>query len=74
MSIYTKVLVEVVSLLSHSIDKRIRIVQHFKATEATIQGDATQLQIAILNIALNARDAKPSGGDLIFETEIVYLD
>lgn len=69
-----KVLVEVVSLLSHSIDKRIKITQHFKATEATIKGDATQLQNAILNIGLNARDAMPSGGDLIFETEIVFLD
>ena len=69
-----KVLVEVVSLLSHSIDKRIKITQYFKATEATIKGDATQLQNAILNIGLNARDAMPSGGNLIIETEIVYLD
>ncbi|WP_112320287.1 PAS domain-containing hybrid sensor histidine kinase/response regulator [Oceanibium sediminis] len=36
--------------------------------------DATQLQSAIMNLALNARDAMPSGGSLSIEAEHVVID
>jgi len=59
---------EVIAILSHSIDKRISIVQRFEAPNPTVIGDATQLQNALLNLALNARDAMPNGGELTFYT------
>ena len=68
------IILEVVDILQHSIDKRIEIQQDFKASHATTEGDPTQIQNSILNIAINARDAMPDGGELIFETESIVLN
>lgn len=65
---------EVVSILSHSLDSNIQIHQHLNADPSTILCDSTQIQNALLNIAINARDAMPEGGELIFETSIEALD
>jgi two-component system, cell cycle sensor histidine kinase and response regulator CckA len=65
---------EVVNILKHTIDRKITIRQQLNASPAVITGDPTQLQNALLNIALNARDAMPEGGDLIFATECAVLD
>lgn len=48
---------DVIALLERSIDKRIIIKNDLQATPSTTIGDYGQLSNAILNIALNARDA-----------------
>jgi len=65
---------DVVSLLEHSMDKRIRIHRDFRVDPAAVMGDASQLQNALLNLALNARDAMPEGGDLTFSTEAFTVE
>ncbi len=65
---------EVAGLLGHSLDKRIRIEQDLRAQTPAVLGDPTQLQNALLNLALNARDAMPRGGTLTFATAEVRLD
>ncbi len=69
-----KVIEEVISLLSHSIDKRIEIRRELKASPALIMGDPTQIQNALLNLAINARDAMPAGGELSFTTETLRTE
>lgn len=60
---------EVINLLKHTIDPRIRMHKDFKISQAIIEGDESQLHNAILNLAVNARDAMPSGGNLYFTTD-----
>lgn len=69
-----EVIAEVIALLHHSIDKRIRTVEHLDAEHAVVVGDPSLLQNALLNIALNARDAMPDGGTLTFTTSCVVLE
>jgi PAS domain S-box-containing protein len=63
---------DVVSLLGRSIDKRIRLKLDFQAKPSTTLGDYGQLSNAILNLALNARDAmEKQGGELKFSTKVI---
>ena len=61
---------EVITIVRRSLDKTIRIVERLEARPATIKGDPGQIQNALLNIAVNARDAMPKGGELCFSTRV----
>ncbi|HEX2661153.1 MAG TPA: PAS domain S-box protein [Polyangia bacterium] len=65
---------EVVSILERSLDKRIVIRLDLAAPVPRTMGDPTQLGNALLNLALNARDAMPDGGTLTFATRAVVIN
>jgi len=51
-------------LLRRSLGPQIRVETHFPLGLAPVRVDANQLEMSILNIAVNARDAMPDGGTL----------
>ncbi len=49
-------------LLSKSLGGNVRIETHFPVSVTPARVDAGQLEVALLNLAINARDALPAGG------------
>ena len=69
-----KVIAETLGILGNTIDRRIKIEQHLRANPSVVLGDHSQLENAFMNLGINARDAMPDGGKLIFSTDLVNLD
>ena len=69
-----KMIVNMSDLLQSTLGENIQIETVRAAGLWTVHADAQQLESAILNIAINARDAMPDGGKLTIETANSYLD
>jgi two-component system, cell cycle sensor histidine kinase and response regulator CckA len=65
---------EVEAMLRRLIREDIQVVSVLAEGLGRVKADPGQLEQVILNLALNARDAMPSGGKLIIETRNVLLD
>ncbi|MFH0921702.1 MAG: response regulator [Fibrobacterota bacterium] len=65
---------EVISLVQSTFDKKIRIEHHTDTPNPCTEGDPTQLMQMLLNLALNARDAMPGGGTLLFTSRESAID
>ncbi len=64
---------DVEALLSHSLDKKIAIIKNLLAPNPIVSGDQVLLQSALLNLAVNARDAMQNGGTLSFSTDEIII-
>jgi PAS domain S-box-containing protein len=65
---------EAAKLLQPTLGEHIEITPLLAEDAWTALADPSQLTTAVLNLALNARDAMPNGGKLALETSNVYLD
>lgn len=61
-------------LLGRTLGEQIELQTAYGAGLWDAYVDASQLENAVLNLALNARDAMPKGGKLLLETENVRLE
>lgn len=64
----------VIRLLERTIDKKIQLSARLEANNSVVMGDQTQMQNALLNLGVNARDAMPEGGTLTYLTKVRILD
>jgi PAS domain S-box-containing protein len=67
-------IIDTAKLLRPTLGEHIEIESAFRDETCFATVDPNQLATAILNLALNSRDAMPHGGKLILETGSVYLD
>jgi PAS domain S-box-containing protein len=58
-------------ILGRSVDKRIRIIPRLRAELHHVPGDPGQIQQVVMNLAVNACEAMPQGGELVIETSVV---
>lgn len=56
-------------LLQRTFDERIAVRAEIPGQLWPVEVDPTELEAAILNLAVNARDAMPDGGELVITTE-----
>jgi PAS domain S-box-containing protein len=67
-------LAETKKLIQPTLGAQIEIEQKLESSAWRALIDPTQLTTAIMNLAVNARDAMPDGGKLTLETGNVFLD
>jgi PAS domain S-box-containing protein len=67
-------IIDTAGMLRPTLGEQIEIESVFADETCVATVDPSQLATAILNLALNARDAMPDGGKLTLETGAAYLD
>jgi signal transduction histidine kinase/CheY-like chemotaxis protein len=61
-------------LLVRTLGPDIVLTVALDETRASVMSDRTQLELAVLNLAINARDAMPDGGRLVISTAIRAIE
>ena len=68
------VIKETLALFERSVTKEITVETNLTTDATGINGDASQIQQALLNLFLNGRDAMPNGGTLMVATRVIIAD
>lgn len=66
--------VSVEGMLKRTLPENVELVLHLSKSPWMVELDANQFEVALLNLAINARDAMPRGGTLTIETANIYVD
>jgi PAS domain S-box-containing protein len=69
-----KALSDMAEMLQRAIGETVQVEMHLAPGIGQVSTDIDQFETAILNLAVNARDAMPSGGRLVIEAERVTID
>ncbi|MDT8399345.1 MAG: response regulator [Pseudomonadales bacterium] len=69
-----RIVAEVESFIERTVNKNVRIRQDLSIQAPVVIGDPLQMSQIFLNLAINACDAMPEGGELTFTTRIVSAD
>ncbi|MFD2740589.1 PAS domain S-box protein [Sulfitobacter aestuarii] len=64
---------DMIELLQHTIGSNLTIRTEFPAALAPVMTDPTQLELAVMNLVVNARDAMPEGGEITLRVDMVDM-
>ena len=67
-------ILDLAKMLRRLISEDIALVTRLDADPAAIRADPDEIELVIINLAVNARDAMPQGGTLTIETTTVEAD
>ena len=68
------VIAEMQQLLVGTLGPQIRVRIELNPARAAVLSERTQLELAILNLAINARDAMPAGGELTISVKSIRIE
>ncbi|AMS18547.1 hybrid sensor histidine kinase/response regulator [Pseudomonas chlororaphis] len=66
----TQLMTNLSGLLGSSLGPQVSIFTELPESLPTVLADVNQLELAVLNLATNARDAMPGGGTLVFKADL----
>lgn len=69
-----KVVETTVKMTEKIFKKKVEVIFDLEKKLCTIEADKNQMNQILTNLIINARDAMPNGGKLIFRTKNVYLE
>ena len=69
-----ELIVNLVGLVKRLLGKNVRVETNLDPKAGCVKADPVQMEQIIMNLAANARDAMPDGGQLTIETANVELD
>jgi signal transduction histidine kinase len=72
-TLISPILMEMSELIQSTIGPSVKISMNLDPKPFHVLCDPTQVELAVMNLAINARDAMPNGGDILVSSEAVDI-